>query len=525
MPAPLITVRSLDKSFDSIRALRGVDLDVHAGTIHALVGENGAGKSTLGKILAGVYHRDAGEITLRGEHVAFRSPADALAHGVTIVAQEIALVGTRSVVETVFLGSEPHRGPFVDGRELRRRYDDLVEATGICVPPDEVVDRLTIADQQKVEILRALARRSEVIVMDEPTARLATHEAAALMETFRQLRARGTTILFVSHFLDEVLSVADTVTVLRDGALVDTRPVAEFTHDSLIESMIGRSLEATFPAKELRPAAAPDELRRPVKMPLPAAAPVLIVEGLRRAGVFEDVSFTVGEGEIVVLAGLVGSGRSEVVRALFGADPVTGGAVHLDQEAIAFTHPAQALKRRVSLIPESRKTEGLFLDFSLTDNIVLPVLRRFVSGGVISARRALHGAEQAMASVGVKAASGRVPATSLSGGNQQKVLFARSLLGQPRLLIADEPTRGVDVGAKRQIYELVVDHARSGMGVVVVSSEMEEVIGLAHKVVVMRQGRLAGQLTGADINESSIARLAFGQNTGARADAPQEAGS
>lgn len=509
MPAPLITVRSLDKSFDSIRALRGVDLDVHAGTIHALVGENGAGKSTLGKILAGVYHRDAGEITLRGEHVAFRSPADALAHGVTIVAQEIALVGTRSVVETVFLGSEPHRGPFVDGRELRRRYDDLVEATGICVPPDEVVDRLTIADQQKVEILRALARRSEVIVMDEPTARLATHEAAALMETFRQLRARGTTILFVSHFLDEVLSVADTVTVLRDGALVDTRPVAEFTHDSLIESMIGRSLEATFPAKELRP----------------AAAPVLIVEGLRRAGVFEDVSFTVGEGEIVVLAGLVGSGRSEVVRALFGADPVTGGAVRLDQEAVAFTHPAQALKRRVSLIPESRKTEGLFLDFSLTDNIVLPVLRRFVSGGVISARRALHGAEQAMASVGVKAASGRVPATSLSGGNQQKVLFARSLLGQPRLLIADEPTRGVDVGAKRQIYELVVDHARSGMGVVVVSSEMEEVIGLAHKVVVMRQGRLAGQLTGADINESSIARLAFGQNTGARADAPQEAGS
>jgi simple sugar transport system ATP-binding protein/ribose transport system ATP-binding protein len=497
MPAPLISVRDIGKSFEGTHALSGVDLDIAPGTIHALVGENGAGKSTLGKILAGVYGPDTGSIRLESRDVSFQSPRDALAHGITIVAQEIALVGTRSVIENIYLGSEVHTGPFVRTRQLRRLFDELVDETGIDIPGDALVSQLSIADQQKVEILRALARNADVIVMDEPTARLATHEAEALMSIFDRLRARGRTIVFVSHFLEEVLSISDTVTVLRDGQVVDGGPAAGFTPASLIAAMIGRSLDSAFPPK----------------VPIPHGQPVLSVSGLGRTGAFEDVSLEVGAGEIVVITGLVGSGRSEVLRSIYGLEPPTSGTISYKGSPAAYRHPREAIIDGIALIPESRKTEGLFLEFPLVSNVALPHLRRFSRGGFVRARAADRAAENQMTAVGVKAPSGGTSAGRLSGGNQQKVLFARSFMADIGLLLADEPTRGVDVAAKRQIYDLLAQQATDGTGVLLVSSEMEEVIGLAHTVIVMRQGRVVGQLRGSDIRESAIAELAFGQTT------------
>jgi simple sugar transport system ATP-binding protein/ribose transport system ATP-binding protein len=497
MPAPLISVRDIGKSFEGTHALSGVDVDIAPGTIHALVGENGAGKSTLGKILAGVYGADTGSIRLDSREVSFQSPRDALAHGITIVAQEIALVGTRSVIENIYLGSEVHTGPFVRTRQLRRLFDELVAETGIDIPGDALVSQLSIADQQKVEILRALARNADVIVMDEPTARLATHEAEALMSIFDRLRARGRTIVFVSHFLEEVLSISDTVTVLRDGQVVDGGPAAGFTPASLIAAMIGRSLDSAFPPKAL----------------IPHRQPVLSVSGLSRTGAFEDVSLEVGAGEIVVITGLVGSGRSEVLRSIYGLEAPTSGTISYKGSPATYRHPREAIIDGIALIPESRKTEGLFLEFPLVSNVVLPHLRRFSRGGFVRARAADRAAENRMNAVGVKAPSGSTAAGRLSGGNQQKVLFARSFMADIGLLLADEPTRGVDVAAKRQVYDLLAQQAADGTGVLLVSSEMEEVIGLAHTVIVMRQGRVVGQLRGSDIRESAIAELAFGQTT------------
>ncbi len=495
MSSPLVIGRGIDKSFEETHALVDVDIEIHRGTVHALVGENGAGKSTLGKVLAGVYAADSGSLLLDGQEVHFDNPRSALAHGVTIVAQEIALVDTRTVVENVFLGSESHRGPFVRRADILARFRRLVADTGIELSPSAIVGDLSIADQQKVEILRALARDADLIVMDEPTARLATHEAEALMQILRSLRGRGKTIVFVSHFLEEVLAISDRITVMRDGGVVTTDDAAAFTTHSLIEAMIGRSLESTFPDRH----------------PIYGSELVLEVEGLSRDGSFSDVSFSVGRGEIVVLAGLVGSGRSEVVRAIYGAEPPSSGRVFFEGRAVEHRHPRAAIRNGIALVPESRKTDGLFLEFSLTDNIVLPHLARFSRAGLIDRARSQTAAQDQMNATGVKAASPRVRADQLSGGNQQKVLFARSLLSDVTLLIADEPTRGVDVGAKRQIYELIVDQAQRGMGVLLVSSELEEVLGLAHKVVVMRRGRSVGELVGEDITDNRITRLAFGQ--------------
>ncbi len=496
MAAPVVSLQGVSKSFEGVHALTDVSVLIRPGTIHALVGENGAGKSTLGKILAGVYRADTGSIVLDGEEAVLASPREALAHGITIVAQEIALVGTRSVLENFYLGSEPHIGPFVRVGELRRRFAALLDRTGIDVSADALVGQLSIADQQKVEILRAIARNADVIVMDEPTARLATHEAQTLMDIFRGLREQGKTIVFVSHFLEEVLSVSDHVTVLRDGRKVSDGPADGFTPATLIAAMVGRSLDAVFPEKVAAPQAAPA---------------VLEVEGLSRAGMFEDISLTVRTGEIVVITGLVGSGRSEVVRSVFGLLPRTSGVVRINGQEVDYRHPRQALDAGIVLIPESRKTEGLILGFPIVDNIGLPHLRRYSRAGFVAAGALISAAASKMATVGVKAASPAVAAGLLSGGNQQKVLFTRAFMTDLSLLIADEPTRGVDVGAKRQIYDLLVERAASGTGVLVVSSEMEEVIGLAHRVVVMRQGRVVGELTGDQINDHNVARLAFGQ--------------
>ena len=493
-PDAHVELRGVTKRFGGTVALDGVDMAIRFGTVHAIVGENGAGKSTVGKIIAGVLTPDAGQLTVSGAKVAFRSPRAALGRGITMVAQELSLVPSRSAVDNVFLGIESHLGPFV--RSAAERFAGLVEEYGIDVPPDGIVGSLPVAEQQKVEILRALARRAALIVMDEPTARLTSDEAMGLRRTVRTLVDRGVTVVYVSHFLDEVLAVADEITILCDGAVVRSGPAATETRRSLIEGIVGRNLAAAFPARRLPPASAPT---------------VLAVRELSRSGAFSDVSFEVRAGEIVTLAGLVGSGRTEVLRCVFGADRATAGSMRLDGVQYEPRSPRWAIRRGVAMVPESRKAHGLFPRRSVCENVTLAHLAGFVTiGGVVRRAGERAAAARVTGAVGLTGATTTSLMEELSGGNQQKSLFARWLVERPRLFLSDEPTRGVDVGAKRGIYDLLVDLASEGMAVIVVSSELEEVLGIAHRILVMRGGRLVGELDAAAATRSDVMELAFG---------------
>jgi rhamnose transport system ATP-binding protein len=493
-PVPHVELHDVTKRYGATVAVGHANVTFMRGHVHALVGENGAGKSTLGKMVAGVIHPDEGEIRVSGQVVHFGSPRAALHHGIATIAQELSLVPSRSVLENVFLGQEDSVAGVVRNGALRARFVELLKQTGIDMDPDVPVRSLTVAAQQKVEILRAVARRSDLIIMDEPTARLSSTETAGLRALVRSLAAGGTTVIFISHFLEEVLEVADTVTIMRDGKLVRTSPTSAESKESLIEGMIGRSLEAAFPAKR----------------PAPADAPVVLhVEGLTREPHFRDVGFDLRAGEIVVLAGLVGAGRTEVARAIFGADSRTQGKVELKGQAVHFRSPQDAIRHGMAMIPESRKEQGLFLDRAIRENVSLPHLGRFSRLGIVSPIGERGGVGEIVRSVGVRLASIDHRVRSLSGGNQQKVLFARWLLGSPSVLIADEPTRGVDVGSKRNIYDLLVDLAAAGTGVLVISSELEEVLGLAHRILVMREGRIVGEVDGETATEADVIALAF----------------
>ena len=489
-----ILIEDVSKRFGATTALADVSVSICRGTVHSLGGENGAGKSTRGKGSAGVHAPDGGSVLVSGAPVAFRSPRDALANGITMVAQELSLIPARSVVDNVFLGQEPCVGPFVRTGELKRRFAALVEESGISVPPDQLVGSLSIADQQKVEILRALARNAELIVMDEPTARLTSEEKQTLLGIVRDLADQGTTVVFVSHFLDDVLLVSDTISILRDGALVRTGPASEETNRSLVEAMVGRSIDAAYPQKQLAE----------------ATEPVLEVSGLVRFPGAPEVGLTVAAGEIVGLAGLVGSGRSGILRAIYGDEPPIAGSIRIDGETRSLDSPRAAIEAGIGLIPESRKDQGLLLGQTVRNNVSLPHLGQLRTAGLVNGGAESEAVTTAAAQVGLRGAGIETPATSLSGGNQQKVLFARWLTDPPRrLLLADEPTRGVDVGAKRAIYDLLVGAAAEGLAVLFVSSELEEIVGLAHRVLVVKEHGIAAELSGADITEATILAEVF----------------
>ena len=487
-----LEVRSVSKRFGATIALDNVNLKIASGTIHSLIGENGAGKSTLGKILSGVYQLDSGEVELAGQAVMIGSPREALSRGITIIAQELSLVPSRTAADNVYLGIEDHAGPWVRRTVIKERFEELMKSSGIAVPNDRPIAELSIGDQQKVEILRALARNAEVIVMDEPTARLSVEETGVLKSVMRSLRDQGKTIIFVSHFLGDVLDVSDAITIMRDGKIIRTSKPTEETHDSLVEAMTGRKAGDAFPAK---------------KPPL-APVSVLEVNGLTRGALFTNISFTVGAGEIVALAGLVGSGRSEVARAIYGADSFDSGDVKLQGRVVKISHPATAIENGIAMIPESRKDQGLILDRPISENIALPYLKK-LSRVLMKRRQESSLVSENFQAAGIRALNSEMSVRSLSGGNQQKVLFARSLAGAPTLFIADEPTRGVDVGSKRAIYELIVDLASKGMAVLVISSELDEVVGLAHRVIVMQTGTIVAELVGDQISESAVVAAAF----------------
>jgi len=510
-PAPKgthVELADISKSFGGVRALDAISLKIAKGSIHALVGENGAGKSTLGKILAGVIAPDRGRLLIDGEPVTFHSPREAIIRGIVLIAQELSIAPALSVAENVFLGTEPRRAGFVARRALRRRYDELAAAAGFELRGDLPGRGLRTADQQKVEILRALCRDARLIVMDEPTAALGRPDAQRLHQVIRRLAAGGTTVVLVSHFLREVAELADEVTILRDGHLVRTAPAAEETEDTMLSSMLGRSLGTAFPP------------RRPVA---PDAPVVLEARRLSAPGV-HDASLDVRAGEIVGLAGLVGSGRTELARALCRAQRVTAGTVTMAGGSLTGRPPggrrlaamlpgpgpSAALRAGLAMIPESRKEQGLMLGRSITENVSLASLGRLSDLGLVRRRAERQAVTGALAQVGVRVPAQAAPVSTLSGGNQQKALLARILLRGPRVLVADEPTRGVDVGAKRAIYELLTSLAAEGLGVLLISSDAEEILGLAHRVLVMRAGRIAAEFEGEAMTEAAILGAAFG---------------
>jgi ABC-type sugar transport system ATPase subunit len=490
-----VETRRLDKWFGGVRALSDVSVSIRPGTVHALVGENGAGKSTLGKIVAGMYRADGGDLLVDGVTCRFAHPLEAMQRGITIITQELALVPQRSVLDNVFLGHEMTRRGIVDRRRQRRRYAELESLTGFGIPASATTGSLTIADQQKVEILRALARGARLIVMDEPTAALPRPEAERLLEVVRWLREQQTTVVYVSHFLGEVLAVADDVTVLRDGRVVWSGPAAAQTPGSLVAAMLGRPLDVTFPASR----------------PPPDDAPVLLsVRGLARGAAVGPVDLDIRAGEILGLAGLVGSGRSELARLVFGADRRTSGTVSVAGRHVPDRGVPAAIAAGIAMLPESRKEQGLLMHRSIAENVTLPYLSGVRRLGLVTARAEARASKPLLAQLDVRRVGERQPVASLSGGNQQKVLFAKWLLGKPRVLIADEPTRGIDVGAKQAIYELLCRLAADGLAVLLISSELEEVIGLAHRVLVMARGRIVREISGSELTVGDVMAAAFG---------------
>ncbi|MFE7835113.1 sugar ABC transporter ATP-binding protein [Streptomyces sp. NPDC057474] len=490
-----VELSEIFKSYGGVHAVRDVSFTIARGSVHAIVGENGAGKSTISKIMAGVVAPSAGRLTVAGRRVQHYSPRHALESGIAMMDQELAMVPARSVMENVFLGVESHRAGLLRPRDLRRRFKELLRRTGFDLDGDACVGSLRLADQQKVEILRAVARNAELIIMDEPTAPLTMVESEQLYEIIRGLRDQGTTIVYISHFLGEVLQISDTVTVMRDGEHVRTRPAAEETEESLVRAMLGRSLELAFP--ERIPCA-------------PSVDPLLQVRNLTAAGRFSDVGFDLRPGEIVGLAGLIGSGRTEVARAVFGADGFDSGTVVLDGRPISRGSPRGSIERGLVLLPESRQKDGLVMMRSISENVVMASLGDVSSFGLLRRGGRQQAVEHLMRDLGVRASGPDALVSGLSGGNQQKVLFAKCLMGGPRVLLVDEPTRGVDVGAKRAIYELLVSLAAQGMAILVISSDVEEVLGLAHRVLVMRRGRLVAELQAAEANEERVLAAAFG---------------
>lgn len=485
--SPLLRVHGIEKSFGGVRALRGVSVELLSGEVHGLVGENGAGKSTLGKVVGGVMRADAGQVVLDGAPVSWGAPRDALRAGVCYIAQELSIVPERSVLANVFLGNERSANGLVSERALRRRYADLVARTGFDLPPNVSAGRLRLADQQKVEILRALGRDARLVIMDEPTAALGASDTERLLEIIKSLRDSGVCVVFVTHFLDEVLATADRITVLKDGALVRTSPAATESKDSLMRAMLGGELGDLYPGRGAASAHAVLEVRR-----------------LSRSDEYADVSLEVRSGEIVGIAGLVGSGRTELVRTLAGLNKPDSGVVALNGRDVQFRGAGDATAVGVVMVPEERKAQGLFGNLTVAENVMLPHLSEFARLSFVSKRATKAAAQACLTRVGAARDRAGDPVLTLSGGNQQKVLFARWMSQKPVVLIADEPTRGVDIGARAAIYRTLRELANDGVAVLVVSSDNEEVTGLTDRLYVMRAGRLVAEMASVEATEERL---------------------
>jgi rhamnose transport system ATP-binding protein len=491
---PRLELRHASKSFGRVRALGDGSLALWPGEVHALLGENGAGKSTLVKLLAGVYQPDSGELLVDGVARTFANPAEARDAGLAVIYQEPTLFADLSIAENIYMGRQPRdRIGRIRYDEMNREVDALLQSLGVNLRAERLVRGLSIADQQVVEIAKALSLNANVLIMDEPTAALSLTEVERLFAIVRALRERDAAILFITHRLDEVFALTRRLTIMRDGMKVFDSMTTDMTIDSIVSKMVGRDLDTFYPKADVPPG----EVR-------------LSVRGLTRDGVFKNISFDVHAGEIVALAGLVGAGRSEVARAIFGIDPVDAGEVKIAGKTLQLGRPQAAVRAGLALVPEDRRAQGLALELSIARNASLTVLGRLVKHGLISARSETNLASDWGKRLRLKASDLDAPVGTLSGGNQQKVVLGKWLATGPKVLIIDEPTRGIDVGAKAEVYKTLADLVREGMAVLMISSELPEVLGMADRILVMHEGRISADIPRADANEERVMSAALG---------------
>ena len=488
----LLEMQGIGKTFPGVRALEGVQLRVKEGQVHALLGENGAGKSTLIKILSGAYRKDEGQILFEGQPVEIRGPHDAQALGISTIYQEFNLARDLTVAENVFLGHLPTKGGTVDWASVKARTREILDMLGVEFSVDAQISSLSVAEQQLVEIAKALNRKTRILIMDEPSALLGEKDLDNLFRVVRSLQAQSIGIIYISHRLREIFALADEVTILKDGRYVATRKVSEVTMDDLVKLMIGRDLKDVYPKRTVEPG---DVL--------------LEVANLSQSKLLRDISFQLHAGEIVGFAGIVGSGRTELARAIFGADP-SSGEMRIAGKPYKPHSPAAAIRNGVALVTEDRKAQGLFLQLNVRINTTISGLRRLTRLGVINFAKELTLVKKMITDLSIKTPNAGFLVVNMSGGNQQKVVLARWLSVGTRIFMLDEPTRGIDVGSKSEIYQIMDKLTREGVGIIMISSELPEVLGMSDRIMVMRQGRIVKELSRAEASEETVMQYAVG---------------
>ena len=499
---PILAAHRISKSFGEIPVLFSIDFDIRPSEVHAIIGENGAGKSTLIKILSGLEQPTSGTITYQGQTVTLPPNGEAAAMGIVVIHQELLLAEHLTVADSIFLGRELRSGGFLKLREMREKARAILDTLHVHIDPDARIHTLSVADKQMVEIAKAISQDARVIIMDEPTAVLSAAESRTLFEQIRRLTAQGVAIIFISHKLDEIMELADRVTVLRDGQLIATVGTENLTPDSIAQMMVGRELSNLYPPK---------------REPDVDAEIMLSVRNLSAPGI-SGISFDLRRGEILGFAGLIGSGRTAVAEAIVGLTRKSGGTVSLRGREVDFTDVSKSVAAGLAYMTKDRKGRGLLLNAGLTPNLTLLTLKKHLKRGFLDSASENEALERAVRRFDIRARDPSVPVGKLSGGNQQKLMLGKTMESEPEIVIMDEPTRGIDVGTKQQIYHIIAALAAEGKAIIVISSEMQEVIGLSHRVVVMRNGRMAGLLEGAEITEAEIMRYAAGIKQGGEDD-------
>lgn len=489
-----VSMTGIEKSFGSNSVLRGVDFNLKAGEVHALMGENGAGKSTLMNILTGLHELDAGSIKINGEETYFENPKEAEIHGISFIHQEMNTWPELTVLENLFIGKEyKNRFGWIKTKKMRTQAEEIFKDLGVHMNLDEEVKNLSVGQQQMIEIAKSLMTNAEVIIMDEPTAALTEREIDVLFKIIHTLKEKNVAIVYISHRMEEIFKISDRITVMRDGISIASSNISETNNDEVVRQMVGRDLEDYYPEKHAE-----------------IGETVFEVKNLSSEDTFENISFHVKSGEILGFSGLMGAGRTEIMRSIFGVDSLDEGEIFLEGEKIQIDDPHMAIKQGIGFLTENRKDEGLILDYTLTDNISLPSIDGFAKAGLIDSKAEKEFSKMLIDRLKVKAESGLDKASSLSGGNQQKVVLAKWIGIGSKVLILDEPTRGVDVGAKRQIYELMNELADRGVAIIMVSSDLPEILGVSDRIVVIHEGKIAGKLSREEASEERIMTLATG---------------
>ena len=488
----ILQMKHITKIFPGVKALDDVSFEIERGTVHALMGENGAGKSTLMKVLFGMHRPDEGEIYINGKKAEIRSTKEALNHGISMIYQELSPIKDLNIAENIFMGRYPTRGKgIVDWKETWKRCQEMFDHWGMPYRPQQSMRSLKMADMQMIEIVKAISFGAELIIMDEPTSAITEKEVQKLFEFIRELKAKGVTVVIITHKLDEVFQIADDVTVLRDGQYIGTRRVAEITRDQMVTMMVGRELGNMYPQKTN------------------AIGDVLLsVRGLKNGTMVRDVSFDLHRGEVLGFAGIMGAGRSETMRCIFGLDQAEAGEIVLEGKSLKIREPRDGINNDIMMVTENRKEDGLVLCRSILENMMLPSLYRTANHGILNKKDELSTAKVMSDKLRVKAPTLTTMANSLSGGNQQKVILCKWLLMNPKVLILDEPTRGIDVGAKAEIYAIINELAEQGIGVILISSDMEEIIGVSDRILVMCEGQINGSLSRVEVTQEKIMELA-----------------